>query len=240
MIKKNIKYLTRIDEVSLENIKKEIDSHRDLFSDTRAKAIDFHRYTNHVSLRYPVCAPNNANKIVNKYHCFINGIESAYTKDSVHFPVVKDFLENFANMKGFMLGRAQIVLLAKESEVFTHVDYGYYYALHDRYHLVIESHGSKMVSGDEVGVFKNGDLFFYENRIPHSAENIGDSERIHLIFDVMSTNPIEVVYKFFIWKLLYKRYIDFSLFKDSGFVFNDKNSFSYLLEALRLITRGLK
>jgi hypothetical protein len=223
-----------VDNPSIEKIKNEIFVNRHCFSDLRAQAIDFHKYTKNISLRYPVCAPNNRNRIFNRYHCFINGIESAYTKDSESFPVIKDFLENFAHKKNVLLGRAQVVLLVGESEVSTHVDYGYYYALHDRYHLVIESEGSKMVSGKETAVFKKGDLFFYENRIPHSASNTGESERMHIIFDVMPTNPLVIVYKFFKWKLMYKKYIDFSLFKDSGYFFNNTNSSQYLLEALKL------
>jgi hypothetical protein len=193
----------------------------------------------HIPIRGPKCA-SKVDKTFNKYVCFINGIESIYSDEAQAFPHVVSFLETFAKKHKSILGRAQVVLLLPEHDVTEHVDYGYYYALHDRYHVVIQSEGSYMVSGDSKGFFKEGDVFFYENRVPHRASNDNKGERIHVIFDVMSKNPFVVFYKFILWKIRYKRYLNYSLFKDSGFLFNDKNSSTYLLEALRLCLEKLK
>lgn len=239
MTREKIALVERIDKLSLKKMQDEIFSHKSLYSLERAHFIDFHKYTKHIPVRGPICA-SAYDRNFNKYNCFINGIQSKYTNESDNLPVVRNFLENFAKRHNYILGRAQVVLLSGLSEVFIHVDYGYYYALHDRYHLVISSKGSVMISGDTKKIFKEGDLFFYENRIPHSASNENQSERIHLIFDVMSANPFIIVYKFILWKILYKKYINYSLFKDSGYIFNDKNTLLYLLDALKLSLEKLR
>ena len=234
---RNLKLIEKINTELLNEIRSEILANNDLFTDSRALSIDFHRYTKHIPLRGPVTATRAKNRIFSKYQCFVNGIESINSKYAASLPKTMSYLEDFAKRNESVLGRAQVVLLSGNREVFTHVDYGYYYGLHDRYHLVIDSLGSEMESGGEVKTYTNGDLFFYENRLPHSARNTGDSERTHIIFDTISINPFIVIYKFFKWKVLYRKYIDKSIFYNSGQTFNERDSYVYLLEALRVLSK---
>lgn len=64
-----------------------------------------------------------------------------------------------------------------------HIDEGTYYATKDRYHLAIQGKYRYQV-GDEVHIIEPGTFFWFNNKIPHSSVNIGDEDRIALVFDV--------------------------------------------------------
>ena len=65
----------------------------------------------------------------------------------------------------------------------THVDEGTYYLTKDRYHLSIQGKYEYNV-GDERIIVEPGTLFWFNNKLPHSAVNIGDNVRITFVFDV--------------------------------------------------------
>lgn len=64
-----------------------------------------------------------------------------------------------------------------------HIDEGTYYLTKDRYHLSIQGKYEYTV-GDEVVVIEPGTLFWFNNKLPHKAVNIGDNIRITFVFDV--------------------------------------------------------
>ena len=68
-------------------------------------------------------------------------------------------------------------------EVGKHIDFGTYYLNKDRYHLSIVGRYVYTV-GDESVVVEPGTLFWFNNKLEHSAKNIGDDVRITLVFDV--------------------------------------------------------
>lgn len=111
-------------------------------------------------------------------------------------------LESFALQQGGTLARAMIVSLAPHQQVYEHFDMGTYYACRDRYHLVVKSEGSKMFSGDETQIFHEGDLFWFDNKAVHRAENTGDSPRIHIIFDVLPGKSVRIRMIHFFEKLI--------------------------------------
>lgn len=64
-----------------------------------------------------------------------------------------------------------------------HIDKGSYYQTKDRYHLSIQGK-YKYTVGDESVIVEPGTLLWFNNKLPHGTENIGDCVRITFVFDV--------------------------------------------------------
>lgn len=64
-----------------------------------------------------------------------------------------------------------------------HIDIGTYYQTKDRYHLSIQGTYEYTV-GDESIIVNPGTLFWFNNKLEHAAQNVGDSTRITFVFDV--------------------------------------------------------
>ena len=64
-----------------------------------------------------------------------------------------------------------------------HRDYGSYYLDKHRYHLSLQGRYWYKVEDEEITV-EPGTLFWFNNKLPHEAKNIGDIERINFVFDV--------------------------------------------------------
>ena len=112
--------------------------------------------------------------------------ESRFTTSSRAFVVARTFLESFAAEQQAEMGRAKIVRLMPGRRVYPHIDRGEYYRLRDRYHLILRSPtGSYLKSGDEEVRMREGELWWFDNDQMHEAYNDGDSDRIHLIFDLL-------------------------------------------------------
>ena len=92
-----------------------------------------------------------------------------------------------ADQVGVELGRSMLVRLPPGGTVGTHRDDGAYYAIRDRYHLVVESepNGSILGVDDEHVAMEPGELWRLDNKQPHWARNLGSTNRVHLIFDVL-------------------------------------------------------
>ena len=65
----------------------------------------------------------------------------------------------------------------------THIDIGNYYLTKDRYHLSIQGRYRYTV-GDESVVVEPGTFLWFNNKLPHGTENLGDIERITFVIDV--------------------------------------------------------
>ena len=80
-----------------------------------------------------------------------------------------------------------LIRLPAGRSVATHRDTGAYYAIRDRYHLVIasEPEGSILGAGDEHASLRTGELWWLANKEPHWATNRSAADRIHLVFDVL-------------------------------------------------------
>ncbi len=114
--------------------------------------------------------------------------ESRWTTGSQAYPLARAFLEKAAAQQISLLSRAKIVCLPPGHRVYPHVDRGEYYRLCNRYHLVLKSSGSWMRAGNEEVRMKTGELWWFDNDHEHEACNAGDTDRIHLIFDLL---PVE-------------------------------------------------
>lgn len=143
----------------------------------RQNNIMVQRDTESIFLRAPlVKAPGSTNDIQ----------ESVPTAFVNAFPITMKFLDRFANEVKGELGRAMFARLKSHSFVYPHIDEGTYYAVRDRYHLVVDSpSGSDMSIEDEDVIMTNSELWWINNKGMHHSFNRSDNWRSHLIFDIM-------------------------------------------------------
>jgi hypothetical protein len=103
-----------------------------------------------------------------------------------YFPRTMNWLRATAAVLGGELARASIVRLKPRGQVYRHIDDGQYYVNRRRFHLVIHSAGgSPLGCGDENVVMHEGELWEFDNKLPHDAQNPSDEPRVHLIFDLL-------------------------------------------------------
>jgi len=81
------------------------------------------------------------------------------------------------------LRRCGFLALPVGEMVGSHIDEGTYYLTKDRYHLSIQGKYEYTV-GEETVIVEPGTLFWFNNKLPHKAVNIGDNVRITFVFDV--------------------------------------------------------
>jgi hypothetical protein len=99
----------------------------------------------------------------------------------------------FNNIEGTKLGRIMVVKLLPGGVIQEHLDPGPYFQAHYRFHVPFITHADMVFYGP--GKLKpihmpEGYLSQLANRDLHSAENNSHIERIHLIVDIDSNNPI--------------------------------------------------
>lgn len=115
-----------------------------------------------------------------------------WTKDIVHcdYPALKEWpeareaLEVIAARVKSQISKAMIVSLKPGGFVDWHIDQGEYADTHCRGHLPLATNDHAYVyAGDESGTLAPSFFFKFNNRVLHSAINLGDTPRIHLIVD---------------------------------------------------------
>ncbi|MEL6839658.1 MAG: aspartyl/asparaginyl beta-hydroxylase domain-containing protein [Pseudomonadota bacterium] len=112
--------------------------------------------------------------------------ESRWTTGSTAYPLARAFITDVAAELDADLSRAKIVCLPAGRKVYPHIDQGEYYRLRGRYHMVLKSTaGSWMRAGDEEVRMREGELWWFDNDQMHEAQNDGDEDRIHIIFDLL-------------------------------------------------------
>lgn len=113
------------------------------------------------------------------------------TRAAEALPRHRAFVEQLARRAHGVPGRAALVRLRPGGRVYEHVDRGLYYQLRSRYHLVLQSRaGSPLRAGDEQVRMREGELWWFDNRLPHEAMNDSDAPRIHLIVDILSPGSV--------------------------------------------------
>ena len=111
---------------------------------------------------------------------------SRTTKTARHFPRALQYCQSVADALEGQLGRATLVALLPKSKVYPHVDFGDYYRIRDRLHLVLKSSGgSPLTAEEETVVMQERELWVFNNKARHWAENSSTDARVHLIFDVL-------------------------------------------------------
>ncbi len=168
--------------VDIEPLLAELDAAPEMWlADTsRQRKIRCQRNTRNIFLRAPrkPLPPGAGN--ANDVH------ESRIAPAAGKFPRTLAYCERVAGDLGGLLGRAALVALSPRARVFPHVDAGAYYRIRDRFHLVLKSaEGSPLAAGDERVVMRRGELWAFNNKVRHWADNLSGEPRVHLIFDVL-------------------------------------------------------
>ena len=168
--------------VDIAPILKEVDASPNLWNaDTsRQRKIRVQRETRNIFLRSAKKPLPPGARNANDVH------ESSPTPSSRMFPQTLNYCESVARELNGQLGRVALVALQPRSRVYPHVDVGEYYRIRDRLHLVLRSaEGSPLSAEEETIVMREGELWAFDNKTMHSAENSSDIPRVHLIFDVL-------------------------------------------------------
>lgn len=87
----------------------------------------------------------------------------------------------------YELGRVVITKLKPGGTIYPHADTGLYSETPDRsrYHLVLRSvAGSNFHCGAETVHMAPGELWWFDAQAPHSVQNNGNDDRLHLLIDV--------------------------------------------------------
>jgi quercetin dioxygenase-like cupin family protein len=79
--------------------------------------------------------------------------------------------------------RAAFFRLKPGDSVGEHIDDGKYYLTRDRFHLSLQGRYLYTV-GNEQHIIEPGTFFWFNNKIPHSAKNVADIDRLTFVFDV--------------------------------------------------------
>ena len=88
-------------------------------------------------------------------------------------------------MPGRELHRCGFLSLPVDGYVGAHIDEGTYYKTRHRYHLSIAGQYQYFV-GNETEIIDAGTLFWFNNKMPHGAVNLGEETRITFVFDMIN------------------------------------------------------
>ena len=178
-----MQHFTRIAEaVDVSPFLEELEAVSDMWlADTsRQRKVRCQRNTQNIFLRAPKkpLPPGASN--ANDVH------ECRFAPAAGKFPRTLAFCEHTAEKLESQLGRATLVALLPKSRVFPHSDTGAYYRIRDRLHLVLKSaEGSPLTAGGETVVMRPGELWAFNNKARHWADNPSSQARVHLIFDLL-------------------------------------------------------
>ena len=86
-------------------------------------------------------------------------------------------------MPGRELHRCGFLSLPIDGYVGAHIDEGTYYLTRDRYHISIAGQ-YQYFCGNETAIVDAGTLFWFNNKMPHGAVNLGEETRITFVFDM--------------------------------------------------------
>lgn len=99
----------------------------------------------------------------------------AYNKHPAVFEILQQYFKG--------VSRCGYLSLPVGGTVGLHIDEGKYYLTRDRYHLSIQGKYRYFV-GDEYVDVEPGTLLWFNNKLKHGTENIGNEVRITFVFDV--------------------------------------------------------
>lgn len=156
----------------------------------RSSNLKVHQHTKHIDIRRSVFPKkwkevSTLTRQDRLYMAADSEYHELHPKNYFFFKRTYNYLERFADELGGQLTRVMIVSLLPYTEVLPHADEGKYYTNKDRYHLPIQTKGSINQCEDEVQIYQEGELWWFNNKKIHSAKNEDGIERIHIIFDIL-------------------------------------------------------
>ena len=104
-------------------------------------------------------------------------------------PLMRPILEQLQVKE---MGRVMIVNLKPCGHVTRHIDEGKYADYYKRFHICLKTNPHcYQTSGDQRQVFNAGEAWLFNHKQPHTADNLGDSERWHIIADYVPTEELQ-------------------------------------------------
>ena len=94
--------------------------------------------------------------------------------------IIKLIKEEFPDRE---IHRCGFLSLPIDGYVGAHIDEGTYYHTRDRYHISIAGQYQYFVGGEST-VIDAGTLFWFNNKMPHGAVNLGEETRVTFVFDM--------------------------------------------------------
>ncbi len=199
-MKKNLYLVKKLGKEELEVFISEYKKNKNLLTSGRFFGGYTHSESYACSLREVVRTRDERNSEKSRSTGFGDIIQVRNSDVSELFPETLSSLKTLASLFSGHLARVVIVRTINEYRYFPHIDKGYYYIFHKRYHIVLHSTGSVMMSGEETGQFTTGDIFFLDNRSVHGGKHAReDEERVHIIFDILPNNPFVIIGRFVHW-----------------------------------------
>ena len=111
-----------------------------------------------------------------------------YLKDAL-VPLMRPVLEQLGVKD---MGRVLIVNLKPSGHVTKHNDQGTYADHYSRFHIVLRSNQHcSQTCGTQSQRFEVGDVWWFNHKELHTAHNVGDSDRIHIIFDCVTAAELQ-------------------------------------------------
>ncbi len=153
---------------------------RAMFGPQRETDAIFLRYTPHSSH-----APQLTKKGPSDTYYSLHGYEVIDAEEVCLFPEAIRWLRETADRLLGHLQRAVILGLWPGSYVYKHIDLGSHYVCRDRYHLVVQSELSPAYVDGHWYEWRQGEVWWLNNKLSHGAHNPGKTSRIHLQFDVL-------------------------------------------------------
>ena len=86
-------------------------------------------------------------------------------------------------LPGREIHRCGFLSLPIDGYVGAHIDEGTYYHTRDRYHISIAGQYQYFVGGENY-IVDAGTLFWFNNKMPHGAVNLGEETRVTFVFDM--------------------------------------------------------
>lgn len=191
MQQKNFKLIRK--DIYIEDFKLELSNFLERgnrWSFERSSNLKVHKNTKHIDIRKMVL-PKKIEDLSHlpKQEVLYIAADSKYNelhlKNYQFFKKTYAYLEEFADSIGGQLTKVLVVSLSPHTEVLPHIDEGAYYVDKDRYHLPLQTDGSLNHCGDEQQIYNEGELWWFDNKKMHSAKNLTERERIHIIFDIL-------------------------------------------------------
>jgi hypothetical protein len=85
------------------------------------------------------------------------------------------------------LGRVLVVKMPPGGQLIDHVDEGLYAQTYERVHVALTTNDEcALVCNGERLHLPVGEAWWFDHRAPHTADNHGETERIHLIVDLIA------------------------------------------------------
>jgi Aspartyl/Asparaginyl beta-hydroxylase len=106
--------------------------------------------------------------------------------------IVPLIFNTMALVNGEELGAVLITKLPPGGEIEKHVDLGWHALYYDKYYIPIKNH-TGAIFGFEDGIIRpdEGDVWWFNNQIPHWVENNSNEDRIALIVCIRSEKSKE-------------------------------------------------